>query len=204
MTDHSLTRLLQQAGAGDDQAAERLYRAVYEDLRRMAKDMMGPAAAGSTLQPTAVVHEAWLKLCPAGPESGDPSATRWNERGHFLAVASKAMRSVLVDHARARGTQRRGGHQYRIEWDEALALFEDRGMDVLRLDEALTRFAKLDPELARVVELRFFGGLTISEAAQTIGVSTATVDRGWRTARAWLRAELGTGEAGGGGLPLGS
>jgi len=194
MDDEAVTLLLQRAGAGDAEAAERLYAVVYEDLRQRARALMARQGAASTLQPTAVVHEAWLKLCQPGP-SEEVQAPRWRERGHFLAVASRAMRSVLVDHARARGTEKRGGDHARVVWDEALLLFDERGQGVVRLDEALSSLAEMDPELAKLVELRFFGGLTIEETARVLGVSDATVSRAWRTARAWLRAELGEEDA---------
>ena len=178
------TVLLRSIHGGDKGAAEKLFAAVYDDLHQRADRMMVHQPAGHTLQPTAVIHEAWLRL------GLDPDKD-WQDRAHFLAVASKAMRSVLVDHARARRAQRRGGDHKRVEWDTAILEFETSAVDLLALDEALTRFAEFDPELSRLVELRFFGGLTIDETARVLECSTATVERGWRTARLWLRAELG-------------
>ena len=186
MDSEPVTALLRQAGQGDTSAAERLYAVVYDDLRSRAGELMSGHPSSFTLQPTAVVHEAWIRLC--GP--ADAAAPHWNERDHFMAVASKAMRSVLVDHARRRSTDKRGGERRRVVWDEALAEFEERAIDLMGLDEALTRLAEVDAELASLVELRFFGGLSIAEAARALDKSTATVERGWRTARAWLRAEL--------------
>ncbi len=193
MDSQTITVLLQHAEEGNTEAAERLYSIVYDDLRRRAGNLMGPGAAEMTLQPTAVVHEAWLRLMP--DVDTDRSSPRWRERGHFLAVASKAMRSVLVDHARTRGSRKRGGDMCRLAMDSAFAIFDERGMDVLLLNEALEALADMDAQLARMVELRFFGGLSIEETSDVLGVSTATVNRGWRTARAWLRAELANVES---------
>ncbi len=183
MDAEPLTQLLRRAHGGDVQAADELFSAVYEDLYGRAAKMMRGQPSGHTLQPTAVVNEAWLRLGLDGNQD-------WQDRRHFLAVASKAMRSVLVDHARARKTQRRGGHRQRVDWTDGLVWSNERSFDLLALDEALTRFGELDPALSQLVELRFFGGLTIAETAEVLGMSTATVERGWRTARLWLRAEL--------------
>lgn len=187
METQPVTLLLRRASAGDSEAAELLYSTVYDELRRRARNLMGSDALSSTLQPTAVVNEAWMKLCPSVELQ---EGVEWKEREHFLAVASKAMRSVLVDHARARATDRRGGNGYRVEWEEAVALFDERSVNLVHLDDALQELAKLDPQLAKLVELRFFGGLTIEETAGILGTSTASLNRAWRTARAWLRAEL--------------
>jgi len=129
-----------------------------------------------TLQPTALVHEAWMRL----------TGGHFIDRGHFAAVAAKAMRSVLVDHARRRGTLKRGGGRVRAELDGVLALFNESSPDLLALDDALRRLGENDPELARIVELRFFGGLSIEETARVLASSTASVTRGWRVARMWL------------------
>jgi RNA polymerase sigma factor (TIGR02999 family) len=133
-----------------------------------------------TLQPTALVHEAWMRL----------TGGHFIDREHFAAVAAKAMRSVLVDHARRRGTLKRGGGRVRAELDGVLALFHERSPDLLALDDALRRLGENDPELARIVELRFFGGLSIEETARVLASSTASVTRGWRVARMWLVREL--------------
>ena len=184
MDSDPVTLLLKRAGDGDADAAEELYAAVYRDLHDRANRMMGRQPAGHTLQPTAVVHEAWMRL-------GLDESADWQDRAHFLAVASKAMRSVLTDHARRRRRDKRGGDRKRVAWDEALLAFEARAVDLVALDDALTALGEMDAELMQLVELRFFGGLTIAEAARALGVSTATVERSWRMARAWLRAELG-------------
>ena len=175
--------LLEHARKGDSAAASRLYETLYEDLRVRAHLILDQRAAGVTLQPTALVHEAWLKLAHA-------SESDWNDRAHFLRVASSAMRSILVDHARARKARKRGGDHARIELEDLVDIYEGRVEDLVALDDALTRLSEFDPELGRLVELRFFGGLTIHETAQVLGVSESTVERDWRTARTWLKAEL--------------
>ena len=180
--DEPLTLLLQRMESGERDASEEVFRRVYDELRSRARRLSKDAS--STLQATAVVHEAWLKL--SGGVGSD-----WKSREHFVGVAAKAMRSVLVDHARARKAAKRGGGAQRLELDEAVRTFESRSVDLLALDDALRRLAELDPELARVVELRFFAGLTIAETARVMEVSTPTVERSWRTARTWLRADLG-------------
>ena len=183
MKSEPITLLLKRMAEGDNEASEELYSAVYDELRRRAERMMS-GGEESLLQPTAVVNEAWIKL--AAGEGAD-----WNSRGHFLGFAAKAMRSILVDHARGRNTRKRGASAKRIELDEAVRIYETRAIDLLALDQALERLEEIDGELARLVELRFFGGLTISETARVMEVSTPTIERGWRTARSWLRTELG-------------
>lgn len=181
MTGETITRILQQMAAGEEAAEERLFSLLYNELRDRAGRMMR-GAAGSTLQPTAVVHEAWLKLADGGAD--------WRNRAHFLRVAAKTMRSILIDHARAKGTGKRGGGE-RLHLDEAVRMYEQRSIDLLALDDALENLAQHDPRLARLVELRFFGGLTIAETAEVLGVSTPTVERSWRSARSLLRTLLG-------------
>lgn len=182
------TRLLEQASAGDRQASERLLPLVYAELRRQAERAMGAERADHTLQPTALVHEAYLRLI------GTP--TRWESRGHFVRVAARAMRNILVDHARARRAQKRGEGHERTALDGVLATYEERQLDVLVLHEALERLLLLDEPLGRLVELRFFAGLSIEETARVLGSSPATVERHWRVARMWLRRELGSEAAG--------
>lgn len=178
-----VTRLLRAARGGDEGARDRVYDLVYGQLRDVAATSMRRESRGHTLQPTALVHEAWIKLVDAS----DPG---WEGRRHFLAVAAKAMRNVLVDHARARGAAKRGGGRQRLPLDDALALYEDRVPDVLALDDALQQLAGVDEQLGRLVELRFFGGLSHEEAGQVLGISTRSAERGWSTARAWLRSHL--------------
>ena len=165
------------------QVPDDLMASVYDELRRLAGGYLGRQAPGHTLQPTALVHEAWLKLAR-------PGHSPWNSRTHFVAAAARTMRHVLVNHAAARGALKRGGAGHRLELDDALALYEGRCLDLLDLDRALGRLAELDPRQAEIVELRFVGGLSLDETAGYLGVSGRTVEREWRTARAWLRTEI--------------
>ena len=178
-----VTRLLQRMSDGDARAADELLPLVYEELHALAARAMGQRAAGHTLQPTALVNEAWLRL--AGPADGG-----FANREHFLGVAARAMRSALVDHARRRGSAKRAGGRERVPLEHVLELFEEHSSDLLALDEALTRLAAMDPELGRIVELRFFGGLSVEETAHALVCSESTVVRGWRVARLWLQGEL--------------
>jgi len=183
------TRLLRRARAGDDRARDDLLPRVYASLRVIADGAMRRFDAGSTLQPTALVHEAYLKLFGGElPEFAD--------RDHFLAVSANAMRNLLVDRARARKAQKRGGDSARDPVDVLLLGFEERSTDVLDLHTALEELAAFAPEAAKVVEMRFFGGSTAEETARVLGVSTRTVEREWRSARAWLFTRLGGAEAG--------
>lgn len=156
---------------------------VYAELRRLARLYMARERPGGTLQATALVHEAYVKL-------KNEKAPRWRNRSHFCAIAAHAMRELLVEKARARGAAKRGGSRLRISLSEADAAVEAEGIDLLALHEALDRLADQDAGLARLVELRFFGGLTVEETATVLERSTATVKRGWSLARAWLRREL--------------
>jgi RNA polymerase sigma-70 factor, ECF subfamily len=179
-----VTELLAAWSAGDGAASARLLPIVYDELRSIARQVFRRERRDHTLQPTAVVHEAYLKL--AG------GAGSFRDRAHFFAVASQAMRQVLVDHARARVTTKRGGGAIRMQLDDPSA--PEGGAspaDVLAIDEALSRLATHDPDQARLIELRFFGGLTVEETAEVLGVSAPTVKRSWRVARAFLTRELG-------------
>ena len=181
---HAVTELLHAWGAGDARASEALVPLVYAELRRQARRALRREGLGHTLQPTALVHEAWLRL-------DDQHGARWESRGQFLAVAAQMMRRVLVDHARTRRALKRGGGatQVTLGHAEHAVPGTDR-VDVLALDDALARLAALDPRKARLVELRYFAGLSIPEAAAALGVSLATVGREWAIARMWLRREL--------------
>jgi len=181
-----ITRILGELQAGDAEAADRLLPLVYDELRALAGSHMARRQAGHTLQPTALVHEAYLRL--AGSE-GDP----WESRAHFMAVASRAMRQILINHARDKAAAKRGGDRERVTLDEAVAVSDVRVLDVLALDLALSKLAGLNERQARIVELRFFGGLTIAEAAHVLGVGTTTVEDDWRMAKAWLSRELKDG-----------
>ena len=180
---HETTRLLQRLGDGDPDAAAELAPIVYDELHRLAQRAMGAAPAGHTLQPTALVNEAWMKLF------GSPGVD-FHGRSHFIGVAAHAMHSILVDHARGRAAQKRGGSYERVALDQVLLLFDDRSIDVLALEDALQDLAAFDGPLARLVELRCYGGLTHSAIAATEGRSLRSVERDWRTARAWLLVRL--------------
>lgn len=181
------TRLLRRIGSGDPRAAEELLPLVYEELRRLAVRIMSGQRADHTLQPTALLHEAYLKLVDKSAQSS------FESRAHFLGVAAKAMRNVLVDHARRRAAEKRGGARERITLSGVAEEFEDETLDLLSLDEALARLSTVDEALGRIVELRFFGGLSVEETAGVMRVSEPTVVRGWRVARMWLERELAPG-----------
>lgn len=168
---------------GGPDAADRLFPVVYEELRRIAASHLGGERPGHTLQATALVHEAYIKLV------GQTAAT-WNERSHFVAVAAEAIRRVLIDHARRRGAQRRGGDRQRVELTTVGVLPETTSVDIVALDEALERLKTLNPRHAEVAHLRFFGGLSGAQIAEVLGVDRATVVRDWTTARAWLSSAL--------------
>jgi len=177
-------RLLADAAAGKREALDALLPLVYDELHRLAATYMRRERPGQTIQATALVHEAYLRLLG---ERG----TRWENRAHFCGLAARSMRQILVERARARRRLKRAGDRQRITLSESVAGAEaDPGVEVEALDEALTRLSQMDPELARLVELRFFGGLTIEDAAAALGISPATAKRRWATARAWLRREL--------------
>jgi RNA polymerase sigma-70 factor, ECF subfamily len=167
----------------DRQSLDSLLPIVYQELRRLAASYLRRERSGQTLQPTALVHEAYLRLMKDKPD-------RWQNRAHFCAIAAHSMRQILIERARARGTLKRGGAQPRVTFDEALVAGGQRSFDLLALDEALERLAAFDPEQARLVELRFFGGLTVDETAEAMSISPATVKRHWSVARAWLAREL--------------
>lgn len=180
-----VTQILGQLVSGDDSAASRLLPLVYEELRGLAGHLMGGERPDHTLQPTALVHEAYIRLVGAGQ-------TEWKGRKHFLAVASRAMRRLLINHARDRRAAKRGGGDWaKVTLDDALAVAEKRVFDILVLDDALEQLAKLNERQARLVELRFFGGLTLEEAADVLEVGPTTAKGDWAIARAWLARELG-------------
>jgi RNA polymerase sigma factor (TIGR02999 family) len=178
-----VTQVLEQIRNGDQRAADRLLPLVYDEFRALARHYLAQERANHTLQPTALVHEAYMKLV-------DQTRVDWQGRSHFFAVAAQAMRRILVDHARSRQREKRGGGRARVVLDEAVALSPQKDEDVIALDEALERLAKLDPRQAKVVELRFFGGLGVEEVAHALGVSKRTVEGDWTFARAWLSREL--------------
>jgi RNA polymerase sigma factor (TIGR02999 family) len=185
MTD--LTALLDRLHAGDPRAASELFDRVYDELRRMAAVQLGQERPGHTLDATALVHEAYLRLFP-GP------APAFADRAYFFAAAASAMRRVRVDHARARAATKRGGGYNRVAMDSGVASIAEPDIDLVALDEALNKLAQRDPQKAKLVELRFFAGLTMANVAEVLGVSLATAERQWAYARAWLLAELQAGE----------
>ncbi len=182
-----LSQLLDAAAAGDRQAAADLLPLVYDELRRLAAARLAHEQLGQTLQPTALVHEAYVRL--VGP--GD--APKWDGRGHFFAAAAEAMRRILVDQARRKRAAKNGGDLRRHELDADAVAAPEPGLDLEALDAALARLAEQDAQKAKLVELRYFAGLTGEQAAQVLGVSASAVDRMWVFTRAWLRRELGHG-----------
>jgi len=180
---HQVTQLLVRWREGDQRALDELMPLVYDELRRLASHYMRGERPGHTLQTSALVNEAYLRL--AGHEE-----MRWQDRAHFFAVAAQAMRRILVDHARRRGNRKRGGDAVRVALDEALVVSEGRAEEVVALDEALSRLAEVDSRKSQLVELRFFGGLSIEETAEVLKVSPGTVMRDWTFVKAWLLKEI--------------
>jgi RNA polymerase sigma factor (TIGR02999 family) len=177
-----VTRILDRAGQGDPKAAEELLPLVYEELRQLAAARMAHEQPGQTLQATALVHEAWLRLAD--------DAVAWNNRGHFFAAAAEAMRRILIEHARRRSRLKRGGDRERVSLDDVqLAIYSDPGT-VLTINDALEKLAREHPERAELVKLRFFAGFSLPEAAKALGMSETTAKRAWAFARAWLYEEL--------------
>ena len=188
----AVTRALAKVHAGDQAAFDELFPLVYAELRRIAAREMRREKPGRTLQTTALVHEAYLRLLKDATLS-------FENRAHFLGIAARAMREILIEHARARSARKRGGGAVRLTLDDMVASVPSLSIDVIALDEALQRLTRLDERHARVVELRYFGGLSVEETAAALGLSPATVKRAWTFARAWLYRELT-----GGGSPAGS
>jgi RNA polymerase sigma-70 factor, ECF subfamily len=182
-TSQGVTKLLLAWNAGEDTALERLIPLVYRELRRLARRYMRGERAGHTLQTTALVNEAYLRLI-------DSRQVRWQNRAHFFAISAQLMRRILVDFARSRRYQKRGAGSQKVTLIEELIASPQQGRDLLALDTALSALAVTDARKARVVELRFFGGLSVEEAAEVLKVSPETVMRDWRLAKAWLRREL--------------
>jgi RNA polymerase sigma factor (TIGR02999 family) len=190
MPSGDVTELLSEYREGNRDALDRLLPMVYGELRKIAARYMRAEGASHTLQPTALVHEAYMRLV-------DQRDVEWQNRAHFFGVAAQLMRRLLVDHARGRNRQKRGGGLLVVPLEEhdVAGPAPDSGLDLVALDGALDRLAELSPQQSRIVELRYFGGLSIEETAEVLGVSTMTVKRGWAMARAWLHREL-SGEAG--------
>jgi RNA polymerase sigma factor (TIGR02999 family) len=182
-----VTHILKVAASGDRAAAEQLLPLVYDELRRLAARKMSVEKPGQTLNATALVHEAYLRLI--GSKEGEKQ--KWDGRGHFFAAAAEAMRRILVENARRKSRVKHGGELDRVPLDEEAVVSMPANETLIALDEALTRFSAEEPEAAKVVELRYFAGLSIDEAADALGVSRATANRHWAYAKAWLRCELG-------------
>jgi len=177
------TKLVLSITAGDRSQADRLMELVYEDLRRIAGRFFQAERADHTLQPTALVHEAYLRLI-------DQNKVDWRGRTHFLAAGAKTMRRILVDHARRRGRTKRGGGRCRLTLDEEFFPAAERELDAVALEQALGRLEAIDPEQATIVELRFYGGLSVEEVAEVLHMSKRAVERHWTMIRAWLRREM--------------
>ena len=185
MSDDSenVTQLLQDWSKGNQQALEELLPLIYDELRHLAHNFLYSERPGHTLQTTALAHEAYLKLI-------DQKRVDWQNRAHFFAIAAQAMRRILIDSARRRAAQKRGSAGEKVSLAEVSDISTDSHTDLLALDEALNRLAAMDPDQSRIIELRYFGGLTIEETAEVMKTSPATVKRDWQMARAWLHQEL--------------
>jgi RNA polymerase sigma-70 factor (ECF subfamily) len=180
---HDVTELLIDWSRGDKAALDKLMPLVDEELRRLAHRYMTRERAGHTLQTTALVNEAFLRLV-------NRSKVDWQNRAHFFGLAAQLMRTILVDHARSHACTKRGGGAYKLELDEAMIVSQEKASEVLALDDALKELAVIDPQQGQIVELRFFGGLTVEETAAVLHLSPATIKREWSTAKAWLYREL--------------
>jgi len=178
-----VTRIIEAAQQGDPKAADELLPLVYEELRKLAAYKMANEAAGQTLQPTALVHEAWLRL------TGNPN-TQWNGRAHFFGAAAEAMRRILIDRARSKGREKRGGQRQRVDIEQVTLAVQDADETVLAVHEALDKLAALDPLKARIVKLRYFVGMNHQEMATALGLAEPTIRRHWAFARSWLYAEM--------------
>jgi RNA polymerase sigma factor (TIGR02999 family) len=187
-----VTQILMAIDNGDPRAAEQLLPLVYDELRKLAAQRLAQEKPGQTLQATALVHEAYLRLAPNQDESA-ARETRWNSRGHFFAAAAEAMRRILVESARRKGSLKRGAHHQRVSLNQAISLSEPPSDDLLALDEALGRLAQEDPIKAELVKLRYFAGVSVEQTAEALGISRATADRYWSYAKVWLYQAV-TGE----------
>ncbi len=182
-SQHQISQLLIRYNNGDQEAFDQLIPLIYGELRKMAKRYMRGQPTGHTLQTTALIHEAYLKLAIQEEK-------QWQNRAHFFGVAAHAMRNILVDYARAQQADKRGGEARAVSLDEAAMVTGERAAEVVALDDALNSLAKLAPRQSRVVELRYFGGLSVEETAEVLKISAETVTRDWRMAKAWLLREL--------------
>lgn len=180
----NITQLLNEWSDGDERALDRLTPLVYEELRQQAARYLRRERPGHTMQTTVLINEAYLRLI-------DAKEVRWQGRAHFFAIAANLMRRILVDHARQRNAAKRGGSPVRVTLDRIVATAKQSNLEVLAIDEALTKLAAIDLQQAQIVELRFFSGLSVEETAAALGISPRTVKRDWSVARAWLRREIG-------------
>jgi len=183
---NEVTQILDAIGHGDQHASEQLLPLIYQELRRLASSLMSQEPPGQTLEATALVHEAWVRLVEAAEEQ------KWNHRGHFFAAAAEAMRRILVEKARRKQRVKHGGEHHRVEIDDECLVCAVPSDQLLALDEALERFGLEEPAKAQLVKLRFFAGLSIAEAAEVLGISRATASRHWTYARAWLYHAIST------------
>jgi RNA polymerase sigma factor (TIGR02999 family) len=190
-----VTRILSAIEQGDAHAAEQLLPVVYDELRRLAAQKMAQEKPGQTLQATALVHEAYLRLVQSPQHDREAAGQRWDSRGHFFAAAAESMRRILVEQARRKGRLKRGRDHKRVNLDDLAIAVDAPFDDLVALDEALSKLAEKYPEKAELVKLRYFAGFTVAEAAQALGISTTTADRYWTYARAWLFRELAPDEA---------
>ena len=179
----NVTQLLIGWSKGDKEALDSLLPLVYEELRKQAARYLRHERVGHTLQTTALIHEAYLKLV-------DQKNVHWQNRAHFFGIAAQLMRRILVDHARTKKRAKRGGSDIRVSFNDANVMGQARDLDIVALDEALSRLAEVDPQQSRIVELRFFSGLTVEETAEVMSISPATVKRDWSMAKAWLHREI--------------
>jgi RNA polymerase sigma factor (TIGR02999 family) len=181
-----VTELLVAYGEGDKEALDQLMPVVYDELRRLAQNYLSRERPGHTLQTTALVHEAYLRLI-------DQKSVNWQNRAQFFGIAARMMRRILINHAKERQAKKRQGYATRVSLDDAVNFFEKRELDLAALDEALNELAALDPQQTQIVELRFFGGLTIEEVSEVLEISPATTKREWDSAKLWLRRQLSRG-----------
>ena len=184
---HNVTQLLLGWSHGDKEALDKLVPLVYDELRRQASRYLRRERAGHTLQTTALIHEAYVRLV-------DQRNVHWQNRAHFFGIAAQLMRRILVDHARGKKRDKRGGSDVRVSLGEAMAVAKAQELDIVALDEALDRLAQIDEQQSRIVELRFFSGLSVPETAEVLGISPATVKRDWSMAKAWLHREISNDE----------
>ena len=182
-TSQNVTQLLIGWGNGDKQALDALLPVVYEELRKQAAGYLRRERPGHTLQTTALIHEAYMKLV-------DQKNVHWQNRAHFFGIAAQLMRRILVDHARTKKRAKRGGSNIRVSFNDANVLGPSQNLDIVALDEALARLSEIDEQQSRIVELRFFSGLTVEETAEVLAISPATVKRDWSMAKAWLHREI--------------